>query len=220
MSGSSDRSHQAGVLSGSLVDLTTPGVVVELDASEAERLGAFAEPALTAATAWEANGDLDPDDREVARLTDYAGQTARSIADQIRTDSAPWQKPWPPGERFMPYNPASGAGYHAINYIAAGACPGGLEPLLKPVAAIAGDFVTVTPLAVAVNGQPVAETAPLAQDQAGRSLYPVPPGSYRVTSGEVWVLSSHDPRSFDSRYFGPLPAEGVQGEAQPLWVLP
>ena len=105
-------------------------------------------------------------------------------------------------------------------YIAAGACPGGLEPLLKPVAAIAGDLVTVTPLAVAVNGQPVADTAPLAQDEAGRTLRPVPPGSYRVASGEVWVLSSHDPRSFDSRYFGPLPAGGVQGEARPLWVLP
>ena len=115
MSGSSDRLHQAAVLSGSVADLTIPGVVVELDASEAERLGAFAEPALTAATAWEANGDLDPDDREVARPTDYAGQVGRSIADQIRTGSAPWQMPRPPGERFMPYNPASGAGYHAIN---------------------------------------------------------------------------------------------------------
>ena len=105
-------------------------------------------------------------------------------------------------------------------YITAGSCPGGLEPLLKPVAAIAGDLVTVTPHAVAVNGQPIADTAPLARDEAGRALRPVSPGSYRVASGEVWVLSSHDPRSFDSRYFGPLPAAGVQGEARPLWVLP
>jgi antirestriction protein ArdC/phage/plasmid primase-like uncharacterized protein len=115
MSGSSDPPHQAGVLFGNLADLTIPGVVVELDAGEAERLGAFAEPALTAAMAWEANGDLDADDREVARPADYAGQIGRSIADQVRTGSATWQKPRPPGERFMPYNPASGAGYHAIN---------------------------------------------------------------------------------------------------------
>lgn len=105
-------------------------------------------------------------------------------------------------------------------YIAAGACPGGLEPLLKPVAAVAGDLVTVTPKVVAVNGQPIADTAPLAHDGAGRTLRPVPSGSYRVASGEVWVLSSHDPRSFDSRYFGPLPAAGVQGVARPVWVLP
>jgi type IV secretion system protein VirB1 len=39
-----------------------PGVVVELDASEAEDLGAFEETALTEAEAWEANGDLDADE--------------------------------------------------------------------------------------------------------------------------------------------------------------
>ena len=71
-------------------------------------------------------------------------------------------------------------------YIAAGACPGGLEPLLKLVAAIAGDLVTVTPLAVAVNGQPVADTAPLAQDEAGRCCgrcRPVPIAWRRARSG-------------------------------------
>jgi type IV secretory pathway protease TraF len=40
-----------------------------------------------------------------------------------------------------------------------------------------------------------------------------------VGSGDIWVLSGHDPRSFDSRYFGPVPVANVQGEARPLWVL-
>jgi type IV secretion system protein VirB1 len=39
-----------------------PGVVVELDAGEAEDLGAFEETALTEADAWEANADLDTDE--------------------------------------------------------------------------------------------------------------------------------------------------------------
>jgi hypothetical protein len=53
-------------LSGSIADLTTPGVVVEVDAAEAESLGAFEETALTEAEAWDANADLDPEDGEAA----------------------------------------------------------------------------------------------------------------------------------------------------------
>jgi len=54
------------VLSGSIADLTMPGVVVEVDAAEAESLGAFVETALTEAEAWDANADLDPEDRDAA----------------------------------------------------------------------------------------------------------------------------------------------------------
>jgi type IV secretion system protein VirB1 len=46
------------VLSDSLTDLMVPGVLVEMDASEAESLGAFEETALTESDAWDANADL------------------------------------------------------------------------------------------------------------------------------------------------------------------
>lgn len=46
-------------------------------------------------------------------------------------------------------------------YISDGACPGGHEPLMKPVAAVAGDRVTVTALGIAVNGEQIAQSAPL-----------------------------------------------------------
>lgn len=46
------------VLSDNLDDLTTPGVVVIVNADEAESLGAFEETALTVDDAWEANADL------------------------------------------------------------------------------------------------------------------------------------------------------------------
>lgn len=47
------------VLSDSLADLLIPGVVVELDATAAEELGAFEETALSESDAWEANADLE-----------------------------------------------------------------------------------------------------------------------------------------------------------------
>jgi type IV secretory pathway protease TraF len=39
-----------------------------------------------------------------------------------------------------------------------------------------------------------------------------------VPPGQVWLLSGHDSRSFDSRYFGPVPVANVQGVARPVWV--
>jgi conjugative transfer signal peptidase TraF len=104
-------------------------------------------------------------------------------------------------------------------YISAGPCPGGYEPLVKPVAAIAGDLVTITAGGVAVNGEPMADTAPLEEDSAGRQLRPIPAGTYRVPAGAVWLLSGHDPRSFDSRYFGAVPTANIQGLARPVWVI-
>ena len=103
-------------------------------------------------------------------------------------------------------------------YIPAGHCLDGLEPLLKTTAAVAGDVVTVTPSGVVVNGMPIEDTAPLDHDSAARLLRPFPAGNYSVPPGQVWLLSSHQSRGFDSRYFGPVPAANVRGVAQPVWV--
>jgi conjugative transfer signal peptidase TraF len=103
-------------------------------------------------------------------------------------------------------------------YIPAGGCRDGLEALLKTVAAVAGDTVTVSPSGVAVNGVPIEDTAALDHDNAGRRLRPFPAGIYAVPPGQVWLLSNHQPRGFDSRYFGPIPAANVQGMARPIWV--
>jgi hypothetical protein len=59
---SSERpSNIAGeaILSNSFADLLVPGVMIEVDAGEAESFGAFEETALTEADAWDANADLD-----------------------------------------------------------------------------------------------------------------------------------------------------------------
>ena len=104
-------------------------------------------------------------------------------------------------------------------YIPLGRCPGGTEALLKPVAATEGDVVVISAAGAAVNGQPIPDTAQLATDSAGRPLEHFASGTYRVASGEMWLLSGHDPRSFDSRYFGPVPEAKVEGIARPLWVI-
>ena len=114
----------------------------------------------------------------------------------------------------LPFREAAARGY-----LPAGRCPGGFQPLVKPIAAIVGDVVTVSVAGVTVNGAPVPGTAPLAADSTGRLLSPFPAGVYRVAPGALWLLSGHDPRSFDSRYFGPVPVRNVQGVARPLWVL-
>ena len=55
----------------------------------------------------------------------------------------------------------------ARGYIPAGSCPGGSEPLVKPIAAMAGDVVAVSAAGVAVNGQAVQDTAQLAGTAPG-----------------------------------------------------
>src|SRR5688572_21546138 len=55
-------------------------------------------------------------------------------------------------------------------YLAWGRCPGGYEPMLKPVAAVPGDRVIVTAHGVTVNGALVAESGRLALDSNGRRL--------------------------------------------------
>lgn len=107
----------------------------------------------------------------------------------------------------------------ARGYFVDGDCSSGTEPLLKPIAAVAGDTVEVTGRAVVVNGQPLANSAPLAADGAGRPM-PAVRHVHQVPAGMVWVVSSHHAGSFDSRYFGPLPVSAIQAAARPVWVRP
>jgi conjugative transfer signal peptidase TraF len=103
-------------------------------------------------------------------------------------------------------------------YVPPGVCPGRYEPLIKPVAAVAGDLVMVSTEGVSVNGVAVPNTQQALADGAGRQMPRIAPGEYPVTSGSVWVLSSYNAASFDSRYFGPLPVSNIEGTARPLFT--
>jgi conjugative transfer signal peptidase TraF len=102
-------------------------------------------------------------------------------------------------------------------YLPAGACPGGVQPLGKMVLAMAGDTVEVSARGLVVDGLAIPASRPSAADSAGRPLRSLPLGVYRLSSGELWLYAPH-PRSFDSRYFGPLPSTRLLGTLEPLWT--
>jgi hypothetical protein len=65
MSASNDGprgSRASATVSTSFADLLVPGVVVEMDAREADDFGAFEETALSEPEAWDTNAALDPDE--------------------------------------------------------------------------------------------------------------------------------------------------------------
>lgn len=101
----------------------------------------------------------------------------------------------------------------------AGALPYGVCPesnvalLLKPIAAVPGDTVQISHgNPVKVNGVAIPNTV------SSETLPAWPDGEYKVQPGEVWVFSSYNKKSFDSRYFGPVSINLVKGEAIPLFV--
>lgn len=107
----------------------------------------------------------------------------------------------------------------ARNYVSPGFCASGTAPLLKPVAAVAGDDVTVTAAGISVNGVPIPNSAARPHDAAGRPLHPIAPGTYRVAPGQVWLISSYSAESWDSRYLGPVPIADIRSLAQPILVF-
>ena len=104
-------------------------------------------------------------------------------------------------------------------YFERGTCLTGFQPVVKTVAAVAGDTVVVTSGGVAINGADVPNSAARPKDGAGRTLQAYPAGIYTVAHGQVWLLSSAF-GSFDSRYLGPVSTAVIRGTATPLWVWP
>ncbi|WP_234907281.1 conjugative transfer signal peptidase TraF [Rhizobium rhizogenes] len=100
----------------------------------------------------------------------------------------------------------------ARGYLRSGSCPGGVAPLIKRVIAIAGQQVEIS-ASVSVDGRDVSSSSLAPRDGKGRPLAPFPSGI--VPPGYVF-LHSASPGSYDSRYFGPVPASGILGLAQEI----
>ncbi|EPO7629451.1 TPA: S26 family signal peptidase [Citrobacter freundii] len=88
-------------------------------------------------------------------------------------------------------------------------------PLLKRVGAIAPQHVCIVAGQVRIDGVPVA--AVLRADRMGRPLSSWPQ-CRPLAEGELFLLSTTNPASFDSRYFGPVNASDVIGIARPLYL--
>ena len=88
-------------------------------------------------------------------------------------------------------------------------------PLLKRIGAMAPQVVCVRDGIVRIDSIRVAVT--LAVDGSGRPLTAWPQ-CRRLRSDELFLLSTTNPASFDSRYFGPVTTSAVIGQARPLWT--
>jgi len=88
-------------------------------------------------------------------------------------------------------------------------------PVVKRVAALAGDLVCADSGIVVINGRAVATT--LLIDHDGRPL-PAWKGCRPLAGDEVFLLMEGVPASFDGRYFGPVSTTAIIGELVPLWT--
>ncbi|MBB2842490.1 UNVERIFIED_ORG: conjugative transfer signal peptidase TraF [Rhizobium etli] len=97
-------------------------------------------------------------------------------------------------------------------YLRSGTCQGGIAPLIKTVIAIAGQHIEIG-AGVTIDGRPIAFSELAERDGKGRPMKPFPGG---VVPDESVFLLSPFRSSYDSRYFGPLPASGILGLAKPV----
>lgn len=88
-------------------------------------------------------------------------------------------------------------------------------PLVKRVAAAAGDEVCALGQEVFVNGRRVAERR--LADAAGRPM-PSWSGCVRLRGRQFFLLMADSPLSFDGRYFGVIDGRQVVGKARLLWA--
>ncbi len=88
-------------------------------------------------------------------------------------------------------------------------------PLLKHIAALDGQIVCRFTDRVMIDGR----IAALARerDSRGRTL-PRWQGCRALCAGEVFLLNSAIPDSFDGRYFGVLSANTITARAEPIWT--
>lgn len=90
-------------------------------------------------------------------------------------------------------------------------------PLVKRVAAAAGDEICALGQEIFINGVWVVERR--VADAKGR---PIPwwSGCLRLRGRQLFLLMSDNPGSFDSRYFGVTEGKLVVGKARLLWAKP
>lgn len=88
--------------------------------------------------------------------------------------------------------------------------------LIKPIGALPSDEVCIDNAVVKVNGS--TRGAVFSKDSNGLPI-PMIRGCFHIKAGQLFLLSTHIARSFDGRYFGPIPMDQVLGEAVPLWLF-
>ncbi|MFC0804672.1 MULTISPECIES: conjugative transfer signal peptidase TraF [Sinorhizobium] len=111
---------------------------------------------------------------------------------------------------ICPPDTASMREARARGYLRSGLCRGGVAPLIKTVLAVAGQHVEIG-ASISVDERKIPSSGLAQRDGKDRRLTPFPSGV--VPRGQVFLHSAFA-GSFDSRYFGPVPASGILGLAQ------
>jgi conjugative transfer signal peptidase TraF len=95
-------------------------------------------------------------------------------------------------------------------YLRRGLCPSQIAPLIKTIAAVGGQITTIGE-DVRVDGVRLRSSRVYQTDGSNRPLSAAKGGL--VPEGHVFLYSSFE-RSWDSRYFGPVPLGALVGFAQ------
>lgn len=88
-------------------------------------------------------------------------------------------------------------------------------PVVKRVTGLAGDTVCAVDATVFLNGKPLSTRR--SSDSKARPL-PSWEGCRILQPGDVFLLMSDAPDSFDGRYFGPVGRRQIIGRLVPLWT--
>lgn len=103
-------------------------------------------------------------------------------------------------------------------YLITGACPSGLQPLLKRLAGLPGDSVEITLNGLVLNSSLLPGTVRPERDSHGR---PVPPSLLSggpIPDGQALVLSQTHAGSFDSRHFGLVSFDALK-KVKPVFIM-
>lgn len=88
-------------------------------------------------------------------------------------------------------------------------------PMLKRVLALPGQTVCREALTITVDSLEMGQAR--AHDGRGRAL-PSWQGCRVIGEGDLFVMNWQSAELLDSRYFGPIPASAVVGQAIPMWI--
>jgi len=97
-------------------------------------------------------------------------------------------------------------------YILPGFACGGSLPLMKRVAGISGDRIEVKGGNLHVNGRPLKNGNVFKKDGERRDMKSC--GDLTLSENEVFAVSLYNPKSFDSRYFGPVNKNSIIGKVR------
>lgn len=97
-------------------------------------------------------------------------------------------------------------------------CENKYLPLIKKIVALPGDRVDIRYNHVYIDGKLQPNSTIYTMDFVGNKLRKLPKQSFIVPKGKLFVMSDYEKRSFDSRYFGSIDQNLIQGEISPVWT--